>query len=330
MINSNRTPQSPPVIETLSIEIERPLFSVMIPVYNCLHFLEANLLSVLQQDSGEKDMQIEVVDDCSTDGDVEAIVMKIGKGRISYFRQLENVGSLRNFETCIKRAKGYYVHLFHGDDMVLQGFYDEIKTLFLEYPEAGAAFTDYQYMNDNGEKIWDNDKLFEPRGVIYDFLKKIGSNQLLQTCAIVVKRSTYEKLGGFYGVHYGEDWEMWARIAANFSVAYSPSILAKYRVHQKNISFNSFNSGQNIHDITKVINTIEQYLPKKEAKKITKTARKNFSQHYARIAHEVYHHSYNISSALAQTHGALKLNINSVSIAQALKMYTKLLINYKN
>jgi len=31
---------------------------------------------------------------------------------------------------------------------------------------------------------------------------------------MVVKREVYEKLGGFYGVEYGEDWEMWVRIAA--------------------------------------------------------------------------------------------------------------------
>ncbi len=330
MNDAYRTPQSPPIIAPLPAGINRPIWSVMIPVYNCMAYLEANLKSVLNQDLGEDIMQIEVIDDGSTDGDIEAFVNKIGNGRVSYFRQNENVGSLRNFETCIQRSKGHYIHLFHGDDVVIKGFYEEIKTLFDEYPEIGAAFTDYQYMDDNGDKMWDNEKLIEPRGIVENFLHKIGSNQLLQTCAIVVKRDTYETLGGFYGVHYGEDWEMWARIAAHYSVAYSPKVLAKYRVHQENISFNSLTSGQNIHDISKVIKTIEQYLPKKEAKKITKNARKNFSQHYARIAHQVYHHSYNTVGALAQTHGALKLDINKVSVTQALKMYTKLLIRYRN
>jgi len=330
MSNTERTPQSPPIIAPLQDDIERPLWSVMIPAYNCIKYLEATFLYVLQQDRGKEKMQIEVVDDCSTDGDVKALVMKIGKGRVGYYRQKKNVGSLRNFETCINRAKGHYIHLFHGDDMIVNGFYEEIIMLFAEYPQIGAAFTNYEYMDDNGERMWSNIKVNEHRGIIKGFLKKLGANQLLQTVAIVVKRSTYEKLGSFYGVHYGEDWEMWARIAANYPVAYSPKVLAKYRVHKNNITFYSLTSGQNLKDIAKVINTIESYLPKNEAHKITSVARKNFSQYYARIAHEVYHHNYDIPGALAQTKGALKLDVNLVSVMQALKMYTKLLIKYKN
>jgi hypothetical protein len=41
----------------------------------------------LQQDMGIELMQIEVVDDCSTDNNIEELVKKVGKGRVSYFRQ---------------------------------------------------------------------------------------------------------------------------------------------------------------------------------------------------------------------------------------------------
>ena len=36
----NRTPKSPPKIEPLAIGIKRPLWSVMIPTYNCIGYLE--------------------------------------------------------------------------------------------------------------------------------------------------------------------------------------------------------------------------------------------------------------------------------------------------
>lgn len=329
MINLERTPQVAPVIPPLPEGTVRPMWSVMIPAYNCSAYLPHTIQSILIQDRGEANMQIEVVDDCSTDADVEALVKNVGKGRVSYFRQPKNVGSLRNFETCLNRAKGHYVHLFHGDDMVIEGFYEEITSLFEDCPEAGAAFTNFHYMDGKGEKIYDNEIQQMPRGIVKNFLQKIGAHQMLQTVAIVVKRSTYEKIGSFYGVHYGEDWEMWARIAANFPVAFSPLVLAKYRVHDENISFNSFGNSQNIKDLTHVISTIESYLPKEEAKKITKIARRNASKHYAWVAHRVYHHSYDREQALAQSKAALKLDINSVSITQALKLYFKLLIGYK-
>jgi glycosyltransferase involved in cell wall biosynthesis len=43
----------------------------MIPVYNCFNYIEITLNSVLQQAPSSELMQIEVIDDCSIDGDVE-------------------------------------------------------------------------------------------------------------------------------------------------------------------------------------------------------------------------------------------------------------------
>ena len=70
-------------------------------VYNGLVYLEQTLNSILAQDMGPEIMQIEVVDDVSTEGDVAAIVERVGKGRVGYYRQPVNVGNVRNFETCI-------------------------------------------------------------------------------------------------------------------------------------------------------------------------------------------------------------------------------------
>ena len=54
-------------IAPLPQEAARPKWSVMIPAYNCARFLAATLESVLAQDPGPAQMQIEVVDDCSSD-----------------------------------------------------------------------------------------------------------------------------------------------------------------------------------------------------------------------------------------------------------------------
>lgn len=74
-------PEIAPVPATAS----RPLWSVMIPAYNCGQYLIETLRSVLDQDPGPEVMQIEVVDDCSTQDDSEAVVRSLGKGRVSFF-----------------------------------------------------------------------------------------------------------------------------------------------------------------------------------------------------------------------------------------------------
>jgi len=123
----------------------RPLWSVMIPTYNCASYLRETLASVLAQDPGSEVMQIEVIDDYSTKDAPAAVVEELGRGRVSFYRQKENVGYIRNFDTCLERSHGKLIHILHGDDYVREGFYrklhkplSRIKKLVLP---SVAAFT---------------------------------------------------------------------------------------------------------------------------------------------------------------------------------------------
>jgi glycosyltransferase involved in cell wall biosynthesis len=325
----DRTPQIPPQILPLSEDKERQLLSVMIPTYNCTGYLKETLESVLQQDLGEQKMQIEVVDDFSTDANVEELVKEIGKGRIKFFRQVENVGSLRNFETCINRSKGRLIHMLHGDDRIKPGFYAKILQLFEENPTAGAAFTGLAAIDDKGVELYHNNEIQGNEGIIKDWLLKIAEKQRLQVCAIVVKRTVYERLGSFYKVHFGEDWEMWARIAANYPVAYSPVNLAQYRLHGDNISSKYLASGQNIEDIKMVIDAIEKFVPEPQRKQIKNISKRNFSITFAYSALEIFRKHGNVPVALKQGQGALKLHFNLVTFFSLLKLYAKIALNYR-
>ena len=131
----------------------RPLWSVMIPTYHCARYLRTTLEHVLAQDLGPALMQIEVVDDYSTADDPEAVVAEVGQGRIGFFRQPHNVGHIANFTTCLQRSAGQLVHLLHGDDYVLPGFYNRLQSAFAQHPEAGAAFCRQIFM-DEGHGHW--------------------------------------------------------------------------------------------------------------------------------------------------------------------------------
>jgi glycosyltransferase involved in cell wall biosynthesis len=271
-----RIPVSPPQISPIKPMVKRPLWSVMIPAYNCSDFLPEAIESVLIQDLGKGLMQIEVVDDGSTDADVEEIVNRVGKGRVFYYRQKSNVGSLRNFETCINRSQGKYVHLLHGDDRVKSGYYTEITDLFEKFPEVGAAFCSWDNIDGNGNYSHYSKPESDEPCILTDWLNKLAEYPRLQYVAITVKREVYEKLGSFYLANYGEDWEMWARIAKYYSTAYTPKILAEYREHKNSITWRSYQNGQNIKDIAKVTEVIISYLPKKERQKKLRIARKNY------------------------------------------------------
>lgn len=316
-----RIPHSPPVIAPVTDNEHRPLWSVMIPTYNCINYLKETLECVLLQDPGPELMQIEVVDDKSTDGDVAELVYSLGKGRVGFYQQPENCGSLRNFETCLNRARGKWIHLLHGDDRIKNGFYNEIKFLFDKFSEAGAAFTKYTHIDENGNELEPAKAyILQEPGIIDNFLLKISQAQQLQPPAIVVKRSVYEQLGGFFGVFYGEDWEMWIRIAASYKMAYSPKCLALYRTgHTSNITSRSLLTGQNIKDIIKVINIVQDYLPHDKRREIKRRAMRNFAIHYAMASNDIYEFEKN--AAFVQAKAALKMDLNPKSLYWVIKLY---------
>ena len=68
----------PPQIAPLAGAGPRPFWSVMIPTYNRLQYLEKTLKSVLAQCPGAEEMQIEVIDNGSTICDPEPLVRRLG------------------------------------------------------------------------------------------------------------------------------------------------------------------------------------------------------------------------------------------------------------
>jgi hypothetical protein len=219
--------------------------------------------------------------------------------------------------------------LLHGDDLIQPGFYKEIEMLFTSFPEAGAAFTGHIDINSNGEQIHENSKIIlEQPGIITDWLAKISRAQRIQPPSIVVKRNVYEQLGGFFAVNYGEDWEMWVRIAANFPVAYSPKHLALYRIHDNNITSRAFLTGQSITDINRVIEIIQEYLPEEDKRSARKSAKEHFSKYFARMSDKIYHEHRHPDIAIAQAERSVKMDLNYTTMYFLVKMYIKRLIRY--
>jgi GT2 family glycosyltransferase len=302
-----RIPSTPPVVRPVPSQVQRPQWSVMIPAYNCLPYLADTIRSVLSQDLGEAHMQIEVVDDASTDGDVAALVLAVGQGRVQYYRQPTNVGSLRNFETCLNRAHGHYVHLLHGDDRVVSGFYDTIAQLLTQHPEAGAAFSNYASIDATGKRLHAIEPI-DKVGILPNWLLRIAERQCTQYACMVVRREVYERLGSFYGANYGEDWEMWVRIARYYPVAYTPEILAEYRTHTTSISSNKAQQGHIVRDLSLIIAAIQQHVPAQDRQRVLARGRRFCAD--LSIA-SAYHALYSTNDwSLAHQHFNLALSMS--------------------
>jgi glycosyltransferase involved in cell wall biosynthesis len=323
-IANDRIFATPPKVARLPIGTQRCKWSVMIPVFNCSKFLPATLQSVMRQAKGDDEMQIEVVDDDSTDANIETMVKEVTGGRVKYFRQPRNVGSLRNFLTCIERARGELVHILHGDDLVRPCFYLKLESVFDQCPTIGAAFSRYAYINEEGKFLSNHEEEMRATGILgEDWLEKICERQRIQYAAMVVKRNVYETLGGFYGVEYGEDWEMWARISAQFPVAYVPEVLAEYRRHPASISGRSALTGKNMEDLKFVMNTIQRYLPMEKREIVASRSRKFYAHYALRTASAIWKNHRHKEGAHAQLKAAWQMHQDFSVVCKILAIYTK-------
>ncbi|MBF2066319.1 MAG: glycosyltransferase [Calothrix sp. C42_A2020_038] len=296
------------IIEPVAEAHPRPLWSVMIPTYNCAKYLQETLKNVLAQDPGSDLMQIEVVDDCSTKDDPEAVVKEVGKGRVSFYRHPQNVGYIKNFNTCLQRSRGKLVHLLHGDDGVRYGFYQKMQQAFETNPEIGAAFCRHIAINENShwQYLWG---LEQPKsGVLDNWLEKIATGNRLQPPSVVVKRDVYQHLGGFDSriSCCAEDWEMWVRIAAYYPVWYEVEPLALYRVHSKSLTGRCARTGQNVRDLRNIIDIIQSYLPPDIYSEIYHKARENSAIYAIKYIAPQLIRTGNISPVLIQIQEALK------------------------
>jgi Glycosyl transferase family 2 len=256
----------------------RPFWSVMIPTFNCSRYLGDTLASVLAQDPGPDIMQIEVVDDHSSEDDPEAVVRHIGQGRVQFHRQASNVGVASNFATCLQRSRGRIVHLLHGDDCVRGGFYVKLGQAFETRPDIGAAFCRHVFMDAEGH--WLSLSTLEQRasGILEKGLERLAQEQRIMTPSIVVRRSVYEQLGGFDSrLICSEDWEMWVRIAAHYPIWYEVEPLALYRMHPDSNTGRHVGTAQDMKYTRAAIEMFKHQLPEDRAGRLTRQARETYA-----------------------------------------------------
>ena len=255
----------------------RPRWSVMIPAFERGAFLRETLQSVLAQDLGPDAMQIEVVDDASSEN-LEEVVNDVGKGRVQYHRHPRNVGLIANFAACLNRSRGEIVHLLHGDDLVLPSFYSALDRGF-DDPSIGAAFCRWQVIDAEGSVTAVAEPEQENAGLLNDAIGLLASEQRIVTPSIAVRRSVWEDLGGFDPrLECAEDWEMWVRIAARYGVWYEPGLLAAYRSHAQSNSGRNFADARELHYTRQAMELFRPLLPKDRAGSIITAARRAYAR----------------------------------------------------
>ena len=238
-----------PRIQPISEAGNRPIWSVMIPVYNRVKYLRQAVESVLSQGYRQNDMQIEVVDDCSDHNEAESIVQEVCPDRINFYRQPHRLGLVANWNACIERARGHFVHILHDDDFVANRYYEEIGMLAKEYPELGLYATRSFAVDEASVLTGVSARRPELEAPKHSAAPFFYENPVLFP-GVAVRRISYETLGGFRpDLGYVADWEMWARINDCHGAVISRNVFAFYRFHSEHATREYSRTAEGWHHI---------------------------------------------------------------------------------
>lgn len=209
----------------------KDLVSIVTPTYNCGRFIAETIESVINQTY--KNWEMIIVDDCSTD-DTQLIVSKYLRldKRIKYTCLDQNSGAAVARSFAMQMATGKYMAFLDSDDIWLFNKL-ELQISYMKQNKIAFTCTDYEQVNENGEKI----------NKVVRSIKKTNYNRLLLDCPVGNSSVVYdvEKMGKFVvpNIRKRNDDALWLQMLKKEKYIYGINEKTMlYRIRKGSISSN--------------------------------------------------------------------------------------------
>jgi glycosyltransferase involved in cell wall biosynthesis len=208
--------------------------SVIIPLLNKGSYIARAINSVLHQTI--QNFDIIVIDGGSQD-DGPNIVEDFNDPRIYFLVQTgKGVSNARN--EAVNYSKNEFIAFLDADDEWMPNHLETILRLIEKCPEAGM-FTTAWKKTAEGKTRWANYKYIPKppwEGLLPDYFKSgaLGSSPVW-TSVVVIPRKIFHEMGGFPEDYwFGEDLDLFGKIALKYPVAFSWEFGAIYHVEALN------------------------------------------------------------------------------------------------
>jgi len=203
-----------------------PLVSIIIPTYNRAEFLNKKIQNILNQTY--KNIEIIIVNDCSTDNTIEVVKSYIEKGHnIRLFSNEINKKLPASINVGLRYAIGKYIAWTPDDDVHNE---DAIETMvkYLENNKnTDIVFTDYLLI-DETDKILDYVRL----GNYGDLAK----NNCVGLC-FLFRKEVAEKINGYdESLFLVEDYDFWLRASKYFKFSHIKGYYFLQRGHNQSLT----------------------------------------------------------------------------------------------
>ncbi len=201
------------------------LITVVIPTYNASLLIERTVESV-QSQKGGYDVEIVVVDDCSTDETVQ-VVERLKLSNLRLLRQEHNQGPAAARNRGLREALGSYCAFLDGDDYWEPGFLAETVGFLEAHPECVAASVMQCHKIIGKEpSIAPQDTGVSAPLVLDDFWEFWGKYNHVCTGSVLFRTEVAQQIGGQREeLRICEDLEFWAMLALNGKWGFIPKVL---------------------------------------------------------------------------------------------------------
>ncbi len=207
---------------------EKPLISIIIPVYNGSDFLAQAINSALNQ--VYNNIEIIVINDGSTDNlKTEQTALSFGK-KIKYFSK-KNGGAATALNFGIEHMSGeYFSWLSHDDMYTPQKIALQVEAL----PKDGSLAVisgNYEHISENGKHLSYHTL---PPSYIQNIRTclAIGGETGINGCTLLIPRKAFELYGIFDpALKYTQDYDMWFRLASHLNFIHVDDFMVLSRQH---------------------------------------------------------------------------------------------------
>lgn len=219
---------------------EKPLVSIVIPVYNQWEYTYSCLKSILENVHNVS-YEIIIADDVSSDETKE-----IGKyiKNINLIRNDKNQGFLLNCNNAAKDARGKYIVFLNNDTNVQVNWLESLVELIESDSKIGMVGSKLVYpdgkLQEAGGIIWNDasgwnyGRFDDPEKSEYNYVKEVD---YISGASIMIRKKLWENIGGFderYIPAYCEDSDLAFEVRKNgFKVMYQPQSIV---IHFEGIS----------------------------------------------------------------------------------------------
>lgn len=211
-------------------EVDKPVISIIVPVYNEISQTIACLKSIYQQRVSVP-YEVIIADDASPDPFHK--ILKDIPG-VKYIRQPQNLHFLLNCNRAAEQARGEYLIFLNNDTLVKPGWMENLLATFREHGNVGIVGSKLVYpsgeLQEAGGVIWEDasgwnwGKGQNADHPLYNFVRDVD---YVSGASLMIPSSLWREIGGFYeGLEkaYYEDADLCFKVRdMGYRVMYQPA-----------------------------------------------------------------------------------------------------------